>query len=156
MTPSKAPMFRELTREECDALLARKHVGRIAFSYHDHVDIEPIHYVWEDGWIYGRTADGTKLRALAHNRWVAFETDEVSAMFDWQSAVIKGALYLLAADGVRGEACEHAVEVLRRFNPDALSENDPVPDRTVLFRIHADQVTGRQASTPPHGSTSDG
>jgi nitroimidazol reductase NimA-like FMN-containing flavoprotein (pyridoxamine 5'-phosphate oxidase superfamily) len=148
MTPPKAPAFRELTREECDALLARKHVGRIAFSHHDHVDIEPIHFVYEDGWIYGRTADGTKLRALAHNRWVAFETDEVNAMFDWQSVVMKGALYLLESDGVRGEAYDHAVEVLRRFTPEALSENDPVPDRTVLFRIHADQVTGRAASSP--------
>jgi nitroimidazol reductase NimA-like FMN-containing flavoprotein (pyridoxamine 5'-phosphate oxidase superfamily) len=147
MTPRNPPSFRELTREECEPLLARNHVGRIAFSYHDHVDIEPIHFVYETDWIYGRTADGTKLRALAHNRWVAFETDEVSAMFDWQSVVIKGALYLLEPDGVRGETYDHAVEVLRRFTPEALSENDPVPDRTVVFRIHADQVTGRQAST---------
>jgi hypothetical protein len=42
---------------------------------------------------------------------------------------------------------DHAVELLRSFNPDALGPNDPVPDRTVVFRIHADQVTGRQATT---------
>jgi nitroimidazol reductase NimA-like FMN-containing flavoprotein (pyridoxamine 5'-phosphate oxidase superfamily) len=149
MTPLNAPVFRELDREECEALLARNHVGRIAFSYHDHVDIEPIHFVYEDGWIYGRTADGTKLRALAHNRWVAFETDEISATFVWQSVVTKGALYLLESDGVRGEAYDHAVEVLQSFIPEALTENDPVPSRTVVFRIHADQVTGRAATTQP-------
>jgi nitroimidazol reductase NimA-like FMN-containing flavoprotein (pyridoxamine 5'-phosphate oxidase superfamily) len=147
MTPSKSPTFRELRHEECVALLARRHVGRIAFSYHDHVDIEPIHYVNEDDWVYGRTGEGTKLRTLAHNRWVAFETDEVSAMFDWRSVVIKGALYILEPGGPQGEMYDHAVELLRSFNPDALGPNDPVPDRTVVFRIHADQVTGRQATT---------
>lgn len=147
MTAGRSPEFRELTRGECDELLARNHVGRIAFSYHDHVDIEPIHYVYDGGWVYGRTGDGTKLRTLAHNRWLAFETDEVSALFDWQSVVIKGALYILEKDGALGEAYEHAVEVLRTLNPDVLGESDPVPDRTVVFRIHADQVTGRLAST---------
>ena len=138
--------FRELTREECNALLERNHVGRIAFSYHDHVDIEPIYFVYEDEWLYGRTGEGTKLRTLAHNRWVAFETDEVAALLDWQSVVVKGALYLLEPGGPRAETYDHAVSVLRRLNPEALREDDPTPHRTVLFRIHADQVTGRLAS----------
>jgi hypothetical protein len=147
VTQSKPATFRELTRDECDALLARNHVGRIAFSYHDHVDIEPIHYVFDDGWIYGRTGDGTKLRTLAHNRWLAFETDEISALFDWQSVVVKGALYILESGGTRTDTYDHAVSVLRSLSPHALGENDPAPMRTVVFRIHADQVTGRLAST---------
>ena len=95
MTAPNAPAYRELSREECNTILSRNHVGRIAFSFHDHVDIEPINFSYEEDWIYGRTADGTKLRTLAHNRWVAFEMDEVIAMSDWRSVVIKGALYIL-------------------------------------------------------------
>jgi nitroimidazol reductase NimA-like FMN-containing flavoprotein (pyridoxamine 5'-phosphate oxidase superfamily) len=147
VTTSGSPRFRELTREECDELLARNHVGRIAFSYHDHVDIEPINFVYEDGWIYGRTADGTKLRTLAHNRWLAFEADEISALFDWKSVVVKGALYILDSGGARNEAHERAIELMRRVDPDVLTPDDPAPHRTVVFRIHADQVTGRAAST---------
>jgi nitroimidazol reductase NimA-like FMN-containing flavoprotein (pyridoxamine 5'-phosphate oxidase superfamily) len=147
MTHPKLPTFRELTRDECDAVLARNHVGRIAFSYHDRVDIEPIGFVYEGGWIYGRTSDGTKLRTLAHNRWVAFETDEIDAMLDWRSVVVKGALYLLESDGARSEAYAHALEVLRHVTPEALTKGDPVAFRTALFRIHVDQVTGRAAST---------
>lgn len=147
MTPSGAPVFRELSREECEELLGRNHVGRIAFSYHDHVDIEPISYAYEDGWIYGRTGDGTKLRALAHNRWVAFETDEITTMYDWRSVVTKGALYLLESGGARNEEYDHALVVLRRFNPAALRDGDPTPTRSVVFRIHADQVTGRAATS---------
>ena len=147
MTAPGAPTFRELTREECNELLARNHVGRIAFSYHDHVDIEPINFVYEDGWIYGRTSDGTKLRTLAHNRWLAFEADEISALFDWKSVVVKGALYILEADGPRSEAHDHAIEVMRRVHAEVFTPDDPAPHRTVVFRIHADQVTGRAAST---------
>ncbi len=143
------PTFRELDEKECTALLAAHHVGRIAFSYHDRVDIEPIHYVWSDGWIYGRTSEGTKLRALARNRWVAFEIDEVDALFDWRSVVLKGALYLLTPNGegpLNGE-WEHAVSLLRRSVPEAFTAEDPTPGRAMVFRIHADKVTGR-AATP--------
>jgi hypothetical protein len=147
MTASDTPAFREMTREECNALLARNHVGRIAFSYHDHVDIEPINFVYDDEWIYGRTGDGTKLRTLAHNRWIAFETDEVSALFDWESVVVKGALYILEAGGPRSDAHDHAVALMRQMNSQVLTPDDPAPERTVIFRIHADQVTGRAAST---------
>jgi nitroimidazol reductase NimA-like FMN-containing flavoprotein (pyridoxamine 5'-phosphate oxidase superfamily) len=147
VTPAGAAAFSELTREECLELLKRNHVGRIAFSYHDHVDIEPIYFVWDDEWIYGRTADGTKLRTLAHNRWLAFEADEIAGLYNWKSVVVKGALYILDAGGPRPETYEHAVAVLRKLNPKALGEDDPAPMMTVVFRIHADQVTGRQAST---------
>lgn len=147
MPGTAPPTFRELTREECNALLARNHVGRVAFSYHDHVDIEPISFVYEDGWIYGRTSDGTKLRTLAHNRWLAFEADEVRSLFDWQSVVVKGALYILEAGGPRSDAYDHAIAVMRRVHAEILTPHDQAPERTVIFRIHADQVTGRAAST---------
>ena len=59
------------------ALLGAHHVGRIAFTFHDRVDIEPISYVYADGSIYGRTSPGTKLATVRHHPWVAFEVDEV-------------------------------------------------------------------------------
>ena len=61
------PTFRELTDEECRALLARHNVGRIAYSFHDRVDIQPIHYQVSGAWLYGRTSRGGKFMTLAHN-----------------------------------------------------------------------------------------
>ena len=147
MTTTPVPSFRDLTRPECEEILSRNHVGRVAFSYHDHVDIEPIHFVYADGWLYGRTTHGTKLRTLAHNRWLAFEVDEIDATFDWRSVVVKGALYVLEHNGSQNTVFDKAVDQLRKFIPEALSEGDPTPDRTVVFRIHVDQVTGRAALT---------
>jgi len=92
MSAPHSVIIDELDRDEIVALLSRNHVGRIAFSMHDRVDIQPIHYVYSDGWLYGRTSHGAKFATLMKNRWVAFEVDEVTTLFDWTSAVVHGAV----------------------------------------------------------------
>ena len=103
MTSSSAPAFRELDRQECEALLARNKVGRIAFSFHDRVDIQAIHYVHHGDWLYVRTAPGTKIMTVAHNHWVAFEVDEIDGTFDWRSVVVRGSVYVLDPEGTKEE-----------------------------------------------------
>jgi len=143
------PHFRELTDEESRALLARNQVGRLAFAHRDRIDIEPIHYTYADGWLYGRTTPGAKLEAVSHDRWVAFEVDEIDARFDWRSVVVKGAVYLLRADGSEMERTQYAtgVEMVRRVVPEAFTADDPLPERAILFRIHVDELTGRAATS---------
>ncbi|MFM2141152.1 MAG: hypothetical protein RLZZ25_1417 [Gemmatimonadota bacterium] len=143
------PHFRELTREESLALLARNQVGRLAFAHRDRIDIEPLHYTYADGWLYGRTTPGAKLEAIAHHRWVAFEVDEIEARFDWRSVVVKGAIYLLRADGSDAERAQYAEGVtrVRAVVPEAFTPDDPLPERAILFRIHIDDLTGRAATT---------
>lgn len=147
--PNDAPVFRELTRDECDALLSRNHVGRVAFTFHDHVDIEPVHYVYADGWLHGRTAPGGKIAILRHHPWVAFEVDEVEGLFDWQSVVIHGGVQILDPEGSPDDRAAHAETLaqLRRLVPDTLAKGDPAPMRLLLFRIHVDDVAGRAASS---------
>jgi uncharacterized protein len=147
--PIPRPTFRDLDADECRALLARHHVGRLATSHRDRVDIIPIHYVYEDGWIYGRSAAGTKLETVTHNRWVAFEVDEVDGPFDWRSVVVKGGFYFLRPEGSsqEQELYEKGVAVIRRMVPVAFTDRDPLPERAIIFRIHVDELTGRAASS---------
>lgn len=140
------PVFRALERAEIDRILRRNTVGRLASSFRDRVDITPIHYVYADGWIYGRTAPGTKLLTLAHNPWVAFETDEVESLFAWRSVVVKGRVYVLDEDAPT-EVFERALARLRALIPEALTADDPTPARTMVFRISIDEAEGR-ASEP--------
>jgi uncharacterized protein len=144
-----SPTIRELDMDEIHSLLSRNHVGRLAFSFHDRVDIRPIHYAYGDNWIYGRTSPSDKLVKLKHNQWVAFEVDEVQGPFDWQSVVVHGSFYRLAdkASASQRELREEALKLLRAFAPDTLRKTDPVPFRTELFAIAIDQLTGRAAST---------
>lgn len=155
MTTPPRPIFRDLAREEIDIVLGRNHVGRIAYALHDRVDIEPIHYAYEDGWVYGRTGPGTKLLTLQHNRWVAFEVDEITGLFDWTSVVAHGAVYLIDAEGTAPdrERHHHAVDLLRMIVPGTLTPDDPTPERTALFRIHLAQVSGRTARSGRRGGT---
>jgi len=149
-TSKKAsPSFRELTPTECDDLLSRNHVGRIAFTFHDRVDLEPVSYIHADGWLHGRTSPGTKVATLLHHPWVAFEVDEVEGPYDWRSVVVHGVVHIPDADGSPTDKTAYAktLELIRKLVPNALERGDPTPSRQVLFRIHIDEMTGRCAST---------
>jgi uncharacterized protein len=148
MSTIPAPRFRSLERPEIDEILARNNVGRIAFATENQVDILPVHYVFSDNWIYGRTTPGGRLdRVGEHWRPVAFEVDEIASLFDWRSVVVKGGLYIVRKEGPawEREVWLTGVGLLRKLIPDALRDDDPVPDRTTLFRIAVQDVTGRQA-----------
>jgi nitroimidazol reductase NimA-like FMN-containing flavoprotein (pyridoxamine 5'-phosphate oxidase superfamily) len=144
-----AVTIRELTSEEMHEILARNHVGRIAYSFHDRVDIRPIHYVYSDNWVFGRTSQSDKLEVLRHNQWVAFEVDEVQGPFDWMSVVAHGSFYRLSDETKpqNVELRDEALKLIRSFAPSTLRDTDPVPFRTELFAIALDKLTGRAATS---------
>lgn len=145
---STAPLIEKLDRPACERVLAGQTVGRLAFTLHDRVDVVPLHFVYENGWVYGRMSPGGKLLTLLRNHSVAFEVDERRALFDWKSVVVHGPLYFIDPPeaGQHVQAYEHAIELLRRLLPDTLGEGDPVPFRTQIFTIRASEMSGRQAS----------
>src|SRR5829696_6231313 len=151
MPRTMSPTFRELSATEMHELLARNHVGRIAYSFHDRVDIEPISYVFADDAFYMRTEPGSKLSTLAHAPWVAFEVDEIEGSFDWRSVVAHGTIYMLedAGSRVARATYDSAVRRLRELMPDALTPDDPVPERHVVLKLFPAEVTGREATSKP-------
>lgn len=141
------PKFRQMREAEIRALLRRHHAGRIAFGFKEQVDIEPISYAFNGRWLYARTAFGTKLIQMKHNPWVAFEVDEVDGPFDWRSVVVHGTAYFLNPGGIEHPEFPRAVQMLRSIDPRILTDEDLVPHRTIVFRIHVDSLSGRAAST---------
>jgi nitroimidazol reductase NimA-like FMN-containing flavoprotein (pyridoxamine 5'-phosphate oxidase superfamily) len=143
------PSFRELTSSECRFLLARHTYGRLAYTFHDRVGVEPIGYVYVGGALVFRTAPGSKLQTLAHHPWAALEIDEVEGAFDWQSVVVHGTVHVLHEDGSPAEARAYrsALRALTRLVPATLAAGDPTPFRTVIGKLHIDRMTGRAASS---------
>ena len=141
--------FYDLSHEESRALLTRSRVGRIAFMHGNRVDIEPIGYLYDEGWLFGRTSLGTKLSALGHRPWVAFEIDEVSGPFDWQSVVVHGSFYVLSAEGSEYDKkiYERAMTLLTSAIPAFGTAADPGAFRTTIFGIHMTELVGRGART---------
>ncbi|MGZ3333193.1 MAG: pyridoxamine 5'-phosphate oxidase family protein [Gemmatimonadaceae bacterium] len=148
-----APLFGVLEGlRSCESILAANNVGRIAFALQDRVSIVPVHYVYDAGWIYGRTATGGKLRELLRNRRVAFEVDEHTRLFQWRSVVVRGPLYLIepGTEPSDQRIYAKAVSLIRQLVPSALSDSDPVPFRDQLFRIRVVEISGR-TSEPTGG-----
>lgn len=154
---SGAPQIRELDRAEIDEILKRNRVGRIGYARGNRIEIRPVHYVYSDGWIYGRISEGTVYGALgetAYHWWpVVFEVDEVEELFRWRSVLVRGGFYVIPSEGAafERETWMKALGLLRTLLPDTLREEDPVPFRTVLFRIAVQEATGREAVPSPVG-----
>lgn len=142
------PALGDLEPVQCEELLKRNIVGRMAFSLQDRVGIVPVNYVYDEGWIYGRTQPGGKLVPILRNRRVAFEVDEQRGMFSWESVVVHGALYLIDPNGDDNEKTAYAtaLRLLRRILPGTLGTADPVPFRNQFFRIKASEISGRFAA----------
>lgn len=143
MSAIVSPRFRELTEAECHALLGSKNVGRIAFTLNDRVEIQPINYASDGAWIFGRTSRGTKLSALLHHPWCAFETDDVRDLFDWASVVVKGTFSILDPKIGSLHTYQRGDTLLRNLVPGSFSAQDPTPDRNVIFGVYIHEITGR-------------
>lgn len=130
-------------------MLARNHIGRVAFVIDDHIELHPVHYAYADGAIYGRTSFGAKYAAWLHRPYVAFEVDESEGPLDWRSVIVRGTVYVLLPRGTPVERADYkkAVKVIRGLQPSAFGPRDPTPYRGVVFRIEPHEVTGRVATT---------
>lgn len=136
-----------MTRRQLDCVLARNNVGRMAFVHAGRIELRPVHYVYARGALYGRTTFGTKALAWHDKPEVVLEIDEVEELFTWRSVVVRGSIALLKPRGTRADRAEYwdAVAVIRSLVPDALTERDPTPDRSFVFRVELGEVSGRQA-----------
>lgn len=149
----RLPHFRVLTRPECESLLTRNSVGRVAFVRANRVDIIPINYVFARGALCGRTARGTRLEEVSGNfndSWpVAFEVDEIEGLFRWRSVVVHGNLHAAAEGDAEWRrnvrAWEEAMRSFRSLVPDAFTHDDPTGFRDILIRIDLAEVSGREA-----------
>lgn len=144
---TQKPVFLVLTDDDCDGVLARNHVGRLAFLREGIVDIEPLAYTFDDDWLFLRSAYGTKLEALSHNPYVAFQVDDIDGPLDWESVVVHGTVYALDEAGgpVERAAYARAVEAIREVAPNSLTKRDPTPARQIVYGVHIDRRDGRMA-----------
>lgn len=81
--------IKQLSAEECWALLTANALGRLALSAGGQIDIFPINYHADGTSLLFRTAPGTKLAELTANNEVAVEIDHYTPVDAW-SVVVKG------------------------------------------------------------------
>ena len=143
----RGPRIGALNARQMEFVLRRNHVGRVAFVSDARMELQPIHYVFHDGAIYGRTSFGTKYLNFLLRPEVVFEVDEATGLFDWRSVIVRGELTILRSRGPLSESVAYwnGVAAVRTLSPEAFTERDPMPKRSVLFRIRPTSITGREA-----------
>lgn len=132
----------ELSRAECLDLLARSHLGRLAFI--DSVGvfpiIVPVNYVMYDGAVVFRSGPGAKLAAVVRGGEVAFEVDQTdeAGHAGW-SVLVRGTAELL-------EDPEDVAELEERhLQPWAPG------DKQHYVRVSSNLVSGRRIDSNPQG-----
>lgn len=140
-------MLGELTKAQVDELLRGEQVGRVGCHADGLTYVVPMKYVYDGECIYGRSADGMKIRFMRANPAVCFEVDHVDNVFRWRSALAQGTYEELS-----GPDEERATELLRaRFGVTPASDlAQPPPEqghpaklRTIAFRIRVSELSGR-------------
>lgn len=81
---------RELSHEECIALVSSNHIGRLACARDDQPYIVPIQYAFAANRLYGFSMPGQKIDWMRANPRVCVQIDEFSGRESWKSAVIYG------------------------------------------------------------------
>jgi uncharacterized protein len=89
--PGRQACWRELTKSECFALLARERLGRVAVVDDDGPVVFPVNFVLDRHMVVFRTDEGTKLDAACRGSPVAFEVDgsDPAAHTGW-SVLVRG------------------------------------------------------------------
>ncbi|WP_162599883.1 pyridoxamine 5'-phosphate oxidase family protein [Nocardioides solisilvae] len=132
----------ELSVDECRELLRGDVVGRVAFTTPRGPRIVPVNYVVREGVLEVRTTSYSELATYAPGASVAFEVDHLDRerMRGWSVIVLgrcervldqSAAVFEQPGDGPRPWAGGH---------------------RSMLLRIHAEEVTGRRVGSEhwPH------
>lgn len=96
MEPDRGPVFEELDREDCLALLREEPVGRVALTSRALPVVLPVTFAMLDGQIVWRSAQGTKLSDASAGFVVAFEADHYDAQHrrGW-SVMIQGLAHVI-------------------------------------------------------------
>lgn len=136
---------REMSREECEDMLAKSRFGRLSLSVSDRPYVVPMSYVYAGGVILLHSGlRGKKLDMVKENPRVAFEVDSAEGG-RWKSVIVFGKARL-SSDAkakerlfdifTRGEMAGHGG---KRFSREDM-EKMPM----VIWEIEIEEMTGRE------------
>jgi nitroimidazol reductase NimA-like FMN-containing flavoprotein (pyridoxamine 5'-phosphate oxidase superfamily) len=125
--------MRDLTREQCFALLSSVAIGRVGVSIDALPVILPVNFVVLEDWIVFRTVHGTKLDAAMQRSVAAFEADDHAADGSWGwSVLVRGFAHDLRDGG--------SVAAANELHPWPF----PHGEANHVVGIEATMVTGRR------------
>jgi uncharacterized protein len=145
--------IREMSQDECRALLLSTNLARLACVRYNQPYIVPIYFDFYEDALYSFAMAGRKIQWMRANPRVCVEVDDIVDRFNWTTVVVKGRFEELtrtpAHEAARKRAC-----LLFQNRPDwwypAAGKLRAGDTRTpVIYRVQIDSMSGRQAARDP-------
>lgn len=145
----------EISRDDCQKLLSRVLIGRLACSLDNQPYIVPVCFAYEPECLYVFSTLGKKIEWMRQNPKVCVQADEVGSRSNWTSVVVNGTYLELREPQYTAEK-EHARERLSRYSEwwrtpiaERRETTDDIAIETVFFRIDITSMSGLRGVPEP-------
>lgn len=146
----------EMSRGECDELLARLCYGRLACAYKNQPYVVPTYFTYDAGRLYAFSTMGKKIEWMRSNPLVCVEADEVKDRDQWVSVVVRGR-YQEIPDTPKYEKLRREMETVldetsrwwQTGFASGQTRGQSKQDVPVLYYIEIEEITGHRASPDP-------
>lgn len=143
-------MFGQLARKEMESVLASEITGHLGCHAGGRTYVVPISYAYREGYLYGFTGDGLKVRMMRENPKVCVEVERIESFAHWSSVVTWGEFQELhgeeasrALSYLYGQMLPHLVGdsemTLEQLTERAANNGQGI----VVYRIRIEEMTGR-------------
>jgi nitroimidazol reductase NimA-like FMN-containing flavoprotein (pyridoxamine 5'-phosphate oxidase superfamily) len=143
-------LIHELSPDECEAVLQRATIGRVACAKDGQPYIIPVHVAFQERYLYGVATLGQKIEWMRTNSRVCVEVEEITEPRHWTTVLVFGHYEELPSTSIDREGRARAEQLLAERSEYWLPATAKVPSREhatpVLYRISIIRVTGRRTS----------
>jgi nitroimidazol reductase NimA-like FMN-containing flavoprotein (pyridoxamine 5'-phosphate oxidase superfamily) len=148
----------QLTEAECEAVLQRATIARLATCVDDRPYVVPISITFEReggaAFLYSFANLGQKVRWMRRNPLVAAEIEELVDRVHWTTVLVSGRFEELDP-GQRREDADRAYALLRSRSewwlPGAARTSSTDLYTPIVYRIRIESISGRRAERRPAG-----
>ena len=113
-------MWGDLDEGQIEDLLKSEVIGRIGCFDGNKVYVVPVTYAYDNGYIYGHTKNGLKIRMMRKNPNVCFEIDWMKDMSSWKSVILYGTF-----EELKGDDANNGMEILMESIMSNLDRKSP-------------------------------
>ena len=134
-------MINQLGERESRALLRGEATGRLGCSDHGKPYIVPVHYLFDNDYVYVQSPPGHKIDVLRDNPNACLQVDEVRDDAHWRSVLAFG-LYEEVKDMKERERV--LADMFKRWprTTEVESQTKKAAPDTIIFRIRVTDITG--------------
>lgn len=146
-------VINKLTPEECESLLQKAALARLACALDNQPYVIPIYVAYDKGSLYALSTLGQKIEWMRENPKVCLQVDEIQSNEHWTSVIVNGQYQELPEPQYTDER-NHAKKLLEkrhRWWQAAMAERQMTKGEHLIdplfFRVRIDSMTGLRATS---------